>query len=457
MNFVPSKRLLWAVALIVVPTALVLGMAGAPIPVLVLAGVLVIGLAAIDALISVSLLSGVKVELPELVRTSKSKTFDLQGTVLRQRASLFARWSWACRFRRRWKRSRRDDPGHLADGFRPRPPSSGRCRPWNAAHFKWTALIWKRRRGLAFGTCGAVVACVCEVRVYPDLSRERHLLAPLFFRRGVIGAHQVRQLGKGREFEQLRAYSPGDSYGDVYWKGTAKRRFPVTMMYQIERTQEMHVILDISRRSARPLEFTGTAPHGDARFLPKTQCDRFLQAALVLALAAEQQNDRFGMMVFSDQVHTTLPAGAGRAHYNACRDALYTLEPRVVSPDFEELFIQVGNRLRHRSLLIVLTDLGEPWLAESFAESVRQAARRHVVLVHVLGSREFQPLFSRHDEVRDADDLYPRLAGHLMWSDLQETTKQLKQLGVHLTSSLQEGLIADVVSEYLKVKKRQLL
>ncbi len=177
----------------------------------------------------------------------------------------------------------------------------------------------------------------------------------------------------------------------------------------------------------------------------------------MLALAAEQQNDRFGMMTFSDQVHTTLPAGGGRSHYNACRDALYTLEPRIVSPDYNELFITVGNRLRHRSLIVVLTDLGEPWLSESFSEAVRQAARRHVILVHTLGSKEFQPLFHRNDKIAHADDLYSRLAGHLMWSDLQETSRDLKRCGVHLTSSLQENLIADVVSEYLNVKKRQLL
>jgi uncharacterized protein (DUF58 family) len=307
--------------------------------------------------------------------------------------------------------------------------------------------------GLGLWDMRRAVAVSCEVRVYPDLSRERTLLAPLFMRKGALGTHQVRQLGKGREFEQLRDYLPGDSFGDIYWKGTAKRRYPVTMMHQIERTQEMHVVLDVSRRSARPLENLNAAD----RFEPKTQCERFIQAALVLALAAEQQSDRFGLMTFSDQVHTTLPAGGGRAHYNAVRDALYTLEPRVVSPDFNELFIQIGNRLRHRSLVIVLTDLGEPWLSESFAESVRHAARRHVVLVHVLGSKEFMPLFNKHDAIGHADQLYSRLAGHLMWSDLQATMRGLKQSGVHLTSSLQESLIADVVSEYLNVKKRQLL
>jgi hypothetical protein len=80
-----------------------------------------------------------------------------------------------------------------------------------------------------------------------------------------------------------------------------------------------------------------------------------------------------------------------------------------------------------------------------------------VILVHTLGSKEFQPLFHRADHIDHADDLYSRMAGHLMWSDLQETTRDLKQCGVHLTSSLQENLIADVISEYLNVKKRQLL
>jgi uncharacterized protein (DUF58 family) len=452
MSFVPSKRLLWFVALVIVPAWFVLGMAGAPVEVLVLAGVVIVGMLALDALTSLQRLNGIQVILPETVRTSKSKSFKLEaivqdasGSTRQLRVGLpFPRWLEV--------ESPELNVTMPADGSGAKPQWSVLALERGA--FTLTRCHVEGPSRLGLWDMRRTVECQCEVRVYPDLSRERHLLAPLFFRRGTIGTHQVRQLGKGREFEQLRAYTAGDSYGDIYWKGTAKRRFPVTMMYQIERTQEMHVILDISRRSARPLENIGPV---EDRLAPKTQLERFIQAALVLALAAEQQNDRFGMMTFSDQVHTTLPAGGGRSHYNACRDALYTLEPRIVSPDFGELFITVGNRLRHRSLVIVLTDLGEPWLSESFSEAVRQAARRHVVLVHTLGSKEFQPLFNRNDSIAHTDDLYSRLAGHLMWSDLQETSRDLKQCGVHLTSSLQENLIADVVSEYLNVKKRQLL
>ncbi len=462
MSFIPSKRLLWFVALVIAPVAMVLGMVGVPGNVLLLGMALVVAAVAMDAVLSWGRLHGVSVVLPSLLRTSKGKRFELSARVEdRHRRCPLLRVGLA------FPRELEAREGVLEFTLAGADSSSAL-----AAQIQWSVLALERGpyrferayietpSGLGFWEMRGSVPCVCEVRVYPDLNRERHVLAPLFLRRGALGVHQVRQLGKGREFEQLRSYAPGDSYGDIYWKGTAKRRLPVTMMYQIERTQEMHVIIDVSRRSARPLELEAhhAKPSADeARFAPKTQCERFIQTTLVLALAAEQQNDRFGMMTFSDQVHTTLPAGGGRAHYNACREVLYTLQPRVVSPDYEELFIQVGNKLRHRSLLIILTDLGEPWLSESFAEAVRHASRKHVVLVHVLGSREFMPLFGKNDDITHADDLYRRLAGHLMWSDLQETTRGLKQCGVHLTSSMQESLVADVVSEYLKVKKRQLV
>jgi uncharacterized protein (DUF58 family) len=454
--FVPSTRLIWLTALVGVPVALALGMTEIDVVVLGLAGAVVALLVLMDAVLSAGLSRHLTVTLPDVVHTTKAKRFELSATVndptgrnkrlrlglafpamleadgevVEVTGSKSSKTTSAT-----WKVLAADRGSHTFDTIYTETPSFGG--------------LWDIRRA---------IPVQCEVRAYPDLSREKNVLAPLFFRKGSVGTHQVRQVGRGREFEQLRPYLPGDSYDDVYWKGTAKRRFPVTMMYQIERTQELHVILDISRRSARPLE--ASARGVDAayeRFLPRTQCERFIQAALVLALAAEQQADRFGLTAFSDQVHTIVPAGSGRAHYDACRNALYALQPRQVSPDFQDLFIHVGNRLRHRSLVIILTDLGEPWLSETFSEAVTQAAKRHVVLVHTLGSREFQPLFAKDSAIHHADELYSRLAGHVMWNDLQVTMRQLKQAGVHLTTSNQEGLIADVVTAYLNTKRRQLL
>src|SRR5207249_11551938 len=53
--------------------------------------------------------------------------------------------------------------------------------------------------------------------------------------------------------EQLREYIPGDGFDEVHWKATAKRGRPITKIFQVERTQEVYVVIDASRLSARPI------------------------------------------------------------------------------------------------------------------------------------------------------------------------------------------------------------
>jgi uncharacterized protein (DUF58 family) len=87
-----------------------------------------------------------------------------------------------------------------------------------------------------------------EVRVYPNLRRNDDLKA---LRQGVSGVHAMRQVGRGREFEKLREYMPGDGFDEIHWKATARRGRPVTKVFQVERTQEVYVVIDRSRLSGR--------------------------------------------------------------------------------------------------------------------------------------------------------------------------------------------------------------
>ncbi|TLD71528.1 DUF58 domain-containing protein [Phragmitibacter flavus] len=450
---VPSNKLLIYTLVVGIPLFTLLGLMEVPLAGVVGIGVMLALVVAMDMPGAAASLRRLKVEVPKVIRTTKGRKFELplvvvNGGMLAKRIKVGLPLPEEIDGEKSvldWK-LRNDDE---------RNGTKWELLAVERGSFKMERLYFEGISGLGFWLGRRAIEVLVEVKVYPDLSHERSVLAPLFFRRGTIGVHQVRQIGKGREFEQLRAYAPGDGYEDVYWKGTAKRRFPVTKMFQLERTQEVYVAVDCSRRSRRRLE--GLIGHEEAGMVAKTQLERYIQAALVLALAAQQQSDRFGLLVFSDKVQRVIPAGSGRAHYDVIRDVLYTLQAQAVSPDFDELFVQIGNRMRQRALLLILTDLGEPWLAESFVEGVSLVSRRHVVLTHMLGQKEVRPMFGDGDRVEDDDELYGRLAGQLMWNDLQETMRLLKQRGVHLTSSTQESLVADVVSEYLKVKKRQLI
>lgn len=286
-------------------------------------------------------------------------------------------------------------------------------------------------------------ACDCEIRVYPDLSSDRKRLAAIFLNRSGFGMHPQRLIGQGREFERLRDYLPGDSYNDIHWKATARRGHPITKLFQIERTREIVVAVDTSRLTSRNLD---NAP----------LLERFLNTTLMLGQVAQHQGDQFGLLTFDSRVRTFVRPGSGRAHYGVCRDTLYTTQPAFVSPDFNALFAFVRHRMPKRALLVVLTDLSDPIIAENFRDSVQLVNRHHLVLVVMMQPRGVLPLFAPpHPQA--TDDLYTRLGGHMRWRALRETQQQLRHQGVTLQFAGETQLTHEVVTQYMRIKARQAL
>jgi uncharacterized protein (DUF58 family) len=412
-----------------------------------------------DALAAGRGLAGIRVELPAVVRMSKDREGKLE---VRIRNPL-----------------RRPCLIRLALGL---PPEiSALVEELDVAlpaDAEWSRLSWSctaARRGnyrlstayveapsrLGFWSLRRIMPVDSEVRVYPNLLTERRNLAAVFLHRGAFGLHAQRQVGKGRDFEKLREYVPGDSYDEIHWKATARRGRPITKVFQIERTQEVYVIVDASRLSARAPQAPDALPGEPGKSGPpvvntNTALERFVTAALVLGLAAEQQGDLFGLLTFTDKIGTFVRARNGKAHYSACRDALYTLEPSIVSPDFDELFTFIRLRMRRRALLVFLTALDDPILAESFVRNIDLIRRHHLVLVNMLQPPGAVPLFS-NPNVASLDGLYDEFGGHLQWHRLRELEKVLQRRGVSFGLLKNERLCVDLVSQYLSVKQRQLL
>lgn len=320
------------------------------------------------------------------------------------------------------------------------------CTPRRRGNFVIENIYLEAASPLGLWAARRVSPSRAEVRVYPNTLSEQKGLAAFFLNRGLSGVHAQRQVGKGKEFEKLRDYIPGDSYEDIHWKATARQGHPITKVFQIERTQEVYVVLDSSRLSSREVSAPNSA----------TQLDRFLIAALVLGLVAEKQGDRFGLLAFDDQVRRFIRSKSGKAHYGACRDALYALQPRLVNPDFAEVCSFIRLHLRRRALLIFLTNLDDPVLAESFSQNLDLIARHHLVLVNLLTLPGVGRLFTGPPAVAK-DDLYQRLAGHLQWSQLRKLEQTLRRRGVALAQLDQAALCPQLISQYLGVKRRQLL
>jgi uncharacterized protein (DUF58 family) len=436
-----------SVFIAVVPTVSGLG--------LVLALVLVM-VAAADAAVSKDRLAGIQVSLPEVVRLSVRR--DAQLTLsIENDGFRIQKLRLGLSFPREIYSPKQDLTAHLPQ------ETTNSSITWPIKALKQGLYLlencyletpsrlglWDLRRREATHS---------EFRVYPDLLREHKKLTGLFLNRG-IGIHAQRQVGKGREFEQLREYLPGDSYEDIHWKATARRGQPITKVYQIERTQQIYVIIDGSRLSARnsdPFETDASTSGAADNAEYTTIMERFTAAALVMGLAADRQGDVFGLLAFDDRVRKFVRAKNGRAHYDVCRDALYTMRAQSVTPDFEELFTFIATKIRRRALLIFLTNLDDPVLAESFTFHIDLISRKHMVLVNMLKPCGAEPLFS-NPAVNSINDIYQKLGGHILWRHLRMTERFLHRHGIGFYLLQNENLCTDLVTQYLTIKRRQVL
>ena len=436
---VPQSRLLAWVAVFIpvaVAGALVPGVA-APAAIAFAALALLTG---IDAALGRREVRGLRVSLPDIVRLTVERPAAIPVTVRQERErALTVRIGLP-----------------LPGGFRSADevleaavPAGAEsrltwpCTPGVRGRFEVSRCHLEVSSPLGFWGARTVCACRSELRVYPNLAGERKRLAAIFLRRGRSGIHAQRMVGHGREFERLREYAPGDTYEDIHWKATARRGKPITKLFQVERTREIYVAIDTSRLSARAAE-------------GEPALERFMAAALVLGLAAEQQGDLFGLIVFGSRVTRFIRAGRGKAHYAVCRDALYALQADATTPDFDELATFARLNLRKRALVLVLTDLSDPVLAESFRHGAELLCRHHLVMVFMVRPAGVGPLFGEAN-AESADQVYRNLAGHLIWTELREIGRQLQRRGIGFALSERETLSADLVSRYMSIKARQML
>ena len=465
-------RLLWLFGVIGLPLAAVGGLYPAFEPAAIAALALLVLLAVFDAVLALRSPSGIQLEVPALVRLAKER----EGLL----PVIFRRGEDAPAVDVRVGFAFPPEIKAQPDAAQVRLPAATPVLRWDwpvlprrRGHFRLDRVVLETASPLGLWSRREIMPVDLELRVYPDLRLERRQIAALFLPRGGVGVRKRRQVGKGREFEKLREYITGDPPEEIHWKATARRRKPITRVYQIERTQEVYIVLDNSRLSARLAPFT-TGPTESIRTqsvlddadlialesAPPTTLERTIASAMLLGDVAARQGDLFGLVTFADRVENFLRARGGVGQHQAVREALYAVQPRMVSPDFGELCAFLRVNLRKRALLVVLTALDDPVLAESFVHNIRLVSRQHLVIVPMVRPPEAQALFSEdlaHARVRDTGALYARLGGHLRWRHLHETGENLRRIGVNFSLLDRERMTAQLVNRYLEVKARQLI
>ena len=153
--------------------------------------------------------------------------------------------------------------------------------------------------------------------------------------------------GQGMNFDEVREYQPGDDVRSIDWNVTARMNHPFIKKFVEERELTLMLVVDVS---------------GSGLFGSRTQSKRELAAeiASVLAFSAIRNNDKVGLLLFTDEVEKFIPPRKGRSHVlRVIREVLF-FEPKRRGTDLVQALEFMGRVLPHRAIAVVISDFISP-------------------------------------------------------------------------------------------------
>jgi len=186
--------------------------------------------------------------------------------------------------------------------------------------------------------------------------------------------------GQGMNFEEVREYQPGDEVRSIDWYVTARMNHPFVKKFVEERELTLMLVVDLS---------------GSGLFGSREQSKRELAAeiASVLAFSAIRNNDKVGLILFTDEVEKYMPPKKGRRHVlRVIREILF-FEPQRRGTNVSGALEFLNRVTAHRAITVVISDFLESPTAEAaaLAPALRQTNRRHdVVAVQIVDPHELE-------------------------------------------------------------------
>ncbi len=175
--------------------------------------------------------------------------------------------------------------------------------------------------------------------------------------------------GRGVEFEDVRVYQPGDDVRTMDWKVTARTGEAHIKRYIEEREQFIYLLVDMSASMLHDSE-------GRKR-------EAMVELCSLLTMAAIKNQDRVGLILFTDQIEQVVPPGKGRSHAMRIMDELMNFQPEHKGTDFIEMLGRFGHMARKHSIAFVVSD----FLTEDYVRELQALAFKHDInAIHIADS-----------------------------------------------------------------------
>ncbi len=166
--------------------------------------------------------------------------------------------------------------------------------------------------------------------------------------------------GRGMMFSEVRQYQFGDDVRNIDWNVTARYNEPYVKVFEEERELTLMLLVDISGS-----EFFGTKH----RF----KNEIVTEIAATLAFSAMQNNDKTGIILFSDQIELFIPPKKGKSHVLRIIRELLEFKPESNKTDLTQALKFLSNVMKKKAIVFVLSD----FLDDNYRDTLKIAAKKH--------------------------------------------------------------------------------
>lgn len=169
--------------------------------------------------------------------------------------------------------------------------------------------------------------------------------------------------GKGMAFAEVREYMPGDEIRTIDWNVTARFNHPYVKVFEEERELTVMLLVDISAS-----EVFGTKE--------KLKREVIAELCAVLSFSATQNNDKIGVILFTDQVELYIPPKKGKKHILRIIRELIEFQPESKKTNIEHALKYFNNMIKKRSIAFVVSD----FIDSGFEDALKIANKKHDIV-----------------------------------------------------------------------------
>ncbi|MEO6731065.1 MAG: DUF58 domain-containing protein [Ferruginibacter sp.] len=306
-------------------------------------------------------------------------------------------------------------------------------------HFGNIVLYIRSRLGLVMRRHNVEAAVV--VPVFPSYMqlRKYELLSNTTIQ-SEHGNKRMRKIGHSMEFEQIKEYVRGDDIRSINWKATARKSSLMVNNYTDEKSQQVYCIIDKGRLMKMP-------------FNNLSLLDYSINSTLVLSNVCLQKQDKVGLITFDNKMGAMLAADRKPVQQANMLQLLYNQETSFLESDYEMLYMQLRNRIKQRSLLILFTNFESLSGLRRQLHFLRSIAKHHLLMVVFFENTELKKLSSI--DAGNLEEVYIKTIAEKFAYEKRLIVKELSKYGILSILTAPENLTVNAINKYMELKARQ--